>query len=353
MEQREGGGSPDEPEIDVITDHYETYISTINYCETSEATHLTLFDAGAKLRQSGEYNIGGTYSDGEPELWFYFTTSYCHGVNYLLNLFFCQRKAGSYAIQVSDSNEVLNKPMNDENITHLMLPKVFSRTYTFKSVKPDQHHYIKTFCIDRDMSKYGPVCTLVIPIIITVNPVSLLNENIMKYIKLQHDLSGLLTKQEKTDFVLESVTHKQFPTHKILLAAHSPVLRDMIKNAKLKSLFIDISDNDVELLIEFIYTGTIKNIMQHHCSKLLEIADKFQLKALFLLTQYVVRGQINVDNAVEMAIVAKKYNLEELQNKVFDFIIKNPEVMKTEAWLNLKDVELTKFLFQYMHSIKD
>lgn len=329
------------------------YVSAIHNCQTADASKLCIYDACNKLNENGDYHIGGTYADTDPEFWFYFTTTYCHGNNRLLNLFVCHRKPGNFSIQVSNSNELTQKSIPDEDVPYLLLPNTLTTGNIFKSTKPNQNYFIKTFCFSRDLSTFNTSSTLIIPIKINVNPKFVLDENIVKSIKLQHDLSALLTKQEKTDFVLESMTHKQFPTHKILLAAHSPVLRNMIKNAKLTSLFIDISDNDMELLLEFIYTGTIKNVMTQDCMKLLEIADRFQLRPLFMLTQHVIGDQINVTNAVEMAVIAKKYNLDELQNKVFDFIIKNPEVMKTDAWMNLKDVELTKYLFQYMHNMRD
>lgn len=320
-------------------------------CQTADASKLCVYEAFSKLNESSDYDIGGTYSDIEPEFWFFYTTSACHGDNHLLNLFVCHRKTGSFSIEVSYSNKLSRKVALYDDVPNLILPETLTN-YTFKSTKPNQNFFIKTFCF-RQLERYNSLCTLFIPIKITVNPKFVLNSNVVKSIKLQHDLSGLLKKQETTDFVLESATHTKFPTHKILLAAHSPVLRNMIKNTEVTSMFIDISDNDMELLLQFIYTGTIKDVMKQDCLKLLEIADKFQLKQLFTLTQHVIGDQINVNNAVEMAVVAKKYKLEELQKKVFSYIAKNPKVLETDAWNDLTDVELTKYLFRYTRSMEN
>ncbi|XP_075989418.1 BTB and MATH domain-containing protein 40-like [Anticarsia gemmatalis] len=330
------------------------YVSAVHRCQTGKATKIVIYDACAKIINGGEYDIGGTYLPSQdPELWFFFTVSLCHGKNRLVNLFVCHRNIGAFSIQVPMSGNVTQKTVPEHDVPILLLPSDFCSPLVFKSTKPNQNFFIKSFSINCDLTQFHSASTMVIPVKIEMNPKFILDDYIVKSIKLQHDLSSLLTKQEKTDFFLESSTNKKFPTHKILLAAHSPVLRNMIKDSKLTSLFIDLNDSDMELLIEFIYTGTIKDVMNQDCLKLLEIADKFKLKPLFMLIQHVIGDQISVTNAVEMAVIAKKYELTELQNKVFDFIIKNPEVMKTDAWMNLKDVELTKYLFQYMHTMRD
>lgn len=327
------------------------HVSAIYKCQTSDASKLCVHDALSKLKDDGDFDIGGTYAYTEPEFWFFYTTSMCHGGNHLLNLFVCHRKTGSFAIDVSNSNELTQKVAPEDDVPHLLLPKSTTK-YSFRSTKPNKNFFIKTFCF-KNLERFNQSCTLFIPIKITVNPKLLLNMSVLKSIKLQHDLSELLTKQETTDFVLESASRKKFPTHKILLAAHSPVLRNMLKNSELTSMFIDISDNDMELLLQFIYTGTIKDVMKQDCLKLLEIADRFQLTQLFTLTQHVIGNQITVNNAVEMAVIAKKYKLEDLMKRVFTFIAKNPKVMETDAWNDLTDVELTKYLFRYTRSMEE
>ena len=326
-------------------------VSGIFKCQTNEATKLCVHDALSKLKDDGDFDIGGTYVNHEPEFWFFYTTSMGHGGNHLLNLFVCHRKVGPFAIDVSNSNELTQKVAPEDDVPHLLLPQTMTK-FSFRSTKPNKNFYIKTYCF-KHLERFNQSCTLFIPVKITVNPKFVLNSCVVKSIKLQHDLSDLLRKQETTDFVIESATHKKFPTHKILLAAHSPVLRNMLKNAELSSMFIDISDYDVELLLQFIYTGTIKDVMQQDCLKLLEIADKFQLTQLFTLTQHVIGNQINVNNAVEMAVIAKKYKLEDLMKRVFSYIAKNPKVMETPAWNDLTDVELTKYLFRYTRAMEE
>ncbi|KAF9413808.1 hypothetical protein HW555_008076 [Spodoptera exigua] len=325
-------------------------VSAAFKCMTSDATKLCVHDALFKLKGTGDYDIGGTYADGDPEFWFFYTVSVCHGDNHLLNLFVCHRKTGTFSIEVANSSSLTQKVSPGDDVPYLLLPEDNMVKFNFKSTKPNLNYFIKTFCFKK-LDRFNKASTLFIPIKITVNPKFELNNDIVKSIKLKHDLSGLLTKQETTDYILESASCKQFPTHKILLAAHSPVLMKMIKESDVASLVIDISDKDMELLLEFIYTGTIKNIMQEDCVKLLQIADRFQLTQLFTLTQHVIGDQINPNNAIEMAIVAKKFKLHDLLKRVFTYIAKNPKVLDSEGWKNLQDVELAKDLFQYSRNL--
>lgn len=320
-------------------------VSAINKCETEEARRLSIYDLSHKLAHCDIYDIGGTYLEGEPELWFYFSTSACPGGTFLLNIFVCHRNIGDIKIGISDAVQVNIRKKRDPSQYHLSDTLTF---YSFRSGRANEHHYIKTFRFDGNAIKTLENNILCIPISIDNNSKYVLNNEIVKQIKLEHDLSELLTKQEKTDFILESVNKRQFPAHQIILAAHSPVLRDLMKCSSSKTAFIDISDNDMELLLQFIYTGTIKDINKQDCLKLLEIADKFQLKDLFLLTQYAIKEQIDVKNAVEVASLAEKYSLDMLQTSVFGFIKNHPEILETEGWKNLTDVKLAKKLFSFM-----
>lgn len=180
-----------------------------------------------------------------------------------------------------------------------------------------------------------------------------LNNDVLMSIKLQHDLSGLLSNEEKTDYVLISASGKKFPAHKTILVVHSPILKQLIKDTENDSLFIDIQDSDMELLLQFLYTGTFKNISKQDCMNLLKIANKFQLDNLFLLAQHAISEQIDVESAVDIAVISRKYKLAELQSKVFCFIKNNPKVMQTESWKELNDVELTKQLIEHIYTGRD
>lgn len=324
-------------------------VSALHRCQTMDAKKLCIYDLNVKFKYNSEFDIGGTYTGTEADLWFYYSTSLCPGNNYLFNLFVCHRKSGNFSIGVSNSNELKLRDKATDDSGSVILPCPLT-WFTFKSSEPNENYYIKTFCFtDKDVRSFGENI-LFIPISIIMNSSHSLNDDFVKSIKLQHDLSSLLSKKEKTDFILESVTKKKFATHKIILAAHSPLLRNLIKDSETSSLFIDISDSDMALLLEFMYTGTIKGIFKQDCVSLLRIADKFQLSNLFLLAQYAIAEQINVENAVEVALLAQKYKLENLRFKVLSFIKNNPRVMVTNGWQSLDNVELTKQLVEHIYT---
>ncbi|KAM3957064.1 uncharacterized protein ACR2FA_008992 isoform 1-T1 [Aphomia sociella] len=301
-------------------------ISTLHKCQSKEAKKICIYDPLYKLKQSQYFDIGGTYTNTESDLWFYMTTLPFSEKNYLLNLFVCHRKIGNVSITV-----------NFNGTTH---------TQILKSMQPNENYHLKSFSLREEDLKLLADRNIYIFVSIDTNLNQLINNEVIKKIKLQQNLSEVFLKQEKTDFILESANKKQFSTHKIVLAAHSPVLREMMDSGK-TSAFIDISDENMELLLEFLYKGTISNIKERDCMQLQEVADKLKLENLFLLTQYAFSKQINTDNAVKIAQLAKKYNLEKLWAEVCIFIKKNPQVMATEGWTSLTDVDLAKQLCQF------
>ncbi|KAG6462486.1 hypothetical protein O3G_MSEX013289 [Manduca sexta] len=288
------------------------------------------------------HDIGGTYTNETPDLWFYYTTSMCPKSFLLLNLFVCHRKTGSFSVGISNSNQFT---MTDNICT---LPNNLT-WYNFRSAQNDETHYIKTFHFPMENFKTDvevDTTTIVIPLNIRVEPPFSLNSDVLKTIKLEHNESNCFIQQEKTDFIIKSDSGKEYPVHKILVASHSSVLRQLMKDKIM--LCLDINDNTVELLLQYIYTGTIKNIGDQNVLDLLETVHKFQLKPLLILIDHLIEKELTVNNAVQMALVAKKYGLHELKSKVYDYIKNNPDVMNSEGWKHLNDVELTKSIFQYV-----
>ncbi|KAJ2946698.1 hypothetical protein O0L34_g12756 [Tuta absoluta] len=340
-----------------------TTISAINKCLSNCVRSMYIHDIGIKLQNPDIYDIGGTYSENggneiTPEAWFFFSTSVCSGNNYMLDLFFCHRRTGSISIAVSNANDNRCNIKKNGKLGKSCLPETLE-WHVFKTSKPDENHYIKTYCFSKkdvdEFSHPDNFYTLVIPIHILTNGEMVFDHEIIKRIKLNHDFASVLSQQDKADFALTSATQKKYPVHKIFLAAHSAVFRELIKKKSSNDAyaFIDINDDDMELLLEFIYTGTIKEILNKDCVKLLHIADRFKLENLFSLTQFALADQINIENAVKIACIADNFGLEKLQTVVFNFIKNNPKVLETEGWKNLDDVKLAKKLFQFIHIKKD
>lgn len=324
-------------------------VSTLYKCTTKQATKLCVFDIKNKLNCEDRYDIGCTYTaEQEPEFWFYYTTSPCPNQNYLLNLFVTRKAPGNFSIGISESYRM--GPEVTQTQTSLTLSESLN-WHSFCSASNNDSHYIKTFCFSKEEFENLDRLILFIPISIQADAKVILSDDVINSIKLQHDMGALLAKTDKSDFVLISSSKREFPVHRIILAAHSPILRDLMKENS-ESLVVDITDNDMELFLQFIYMGTVKNVLKQDCKQLLNIAKKFEVQALFLLAQHVIGDTVDVDNAVDIAILAKKYKLDDLLSKVCDFIADHPEVTNTKGWKNLDDVELTKYFFVHMHATK-
>lgn len=309
---------------------------------------LCIYDLAQKIKQGGEHDIGGTYTGNESDLWFFYSTSICPGQNFLLNIFVCHRKVGNFSIGISNSNELTHTQVPSEISGRSVLPRNLTWNM-FRSSQPNEIYHIKTFCFTENDVDVFEANTLLVPITVVMNSSHTINNDVISSIKLQHDFNTLLVKKEKSDFLLVSASGKKFPVHKIILVAHSSKLRTLVKDVDTET-FIDIKDSDMELLLQFLYTGTIIDIYKQDSMNLLRIADKFKLQNLFLLTQHILSEQINIENAVEIALLSQKYKFDELRQKVFSYIKSNPKVMATKSWKDLNDVELTKQLIEHIYA---
>ncbi|XP_014359880.2 uncharacterized protein LOC106711959, partial [Papilio machaon] len=322
-------------------------VSPLNNCQTKEARRLYIYDIGTKLNTPGQYDIGGTYTEDESDLWFFCSTSLCPGYQYLLNVFVCHRKPGIISVGISTS-DVLTYKVNIGTVTNNVLPDSLS-WQTLRAVEADEINHIKTFCFtETDMvrMKYE---TLIVPLSIEWEPKCFVSDSVIKRVKLKHNFGELLSNESSKDFELKTPSGKVYKIHKLILAAQSPVLRKTLKNLNEKSLLLDICDNDLELLLQFFYTGAINNVSEQNCIQLLEIAGRFELRSLFLFMQDVVKKQITVENAMDIAIISEKYKLEDMQKNIFQFIKEHPQVLNTESWKKLNDINLTKKLLENIY----
>ncbi|XP_045770449.1 uncharacterized protein LOC123870976 [Maniola jurtina] len=329
-------------------------VSGLNECFTDQAQRLCIFDLAVKLTNNDHYDIGGTYKQKaniKSELWFYCTTSVCPQSNYILNIFACYRNEGTVSIGISDTSTIKKIRIYEDDdglSTYCTLPETLCWK-TYKSCERDESHHVKSFCFSKEDLKLLQKHTLCIPIKIKINTACVVDKETLQRIKRNHNLSKLFKRQEDTDFVLESTSGKKFEVHKILLGAHSLILRNILKDSSSDSLVLDINDDGMERLLEYIYTGSVKDISEHNWCQLIELANKFKLDNLFKETEYAISQQFSVTNAVDIAVMSEKYKLETIQQKVFEFIRSHPQVLETDGWKNLNDVALTKKLFKEIY----
>lgn len=330
-------------------------VSALNLCQTNAAKELVIFNLHYNLQNSDQYDIGGTYTKENPDLWFFYTTSMGPKVR-LLNVFVCQRNKGTYKISISDipctietSTLTQSKNSSPPNSSDLNLSIDKFKTKIFTSSESDKCHYITTYCFKLDDEENIKNKKVHIPIQIERDPKCPVDSDVLKKIKKNHCLTGIFKRNENTDFILESSTGKKYNVHGIVLAAQSSAIKEIIRNSKTSTAVFDISDDEMDVLLEFLYTGKVKSVLDEYCFKLIDIAYRFKLEKLITLLQLAIVNNVNVKNAVEIAVLTERYKLESIQKVVFEFIKKNPEVLETEGWINLNDVALTKKLFKKIY----
>lgn len=317
-------------------------ISPLNECQTKEAKRLCIFDMAYKSNGQ-KYDIGGTFAGDTPELHFYYTITTKLYHCYIINLFVFYRSVGAFVLGISNSTKFSTQDINTSDASdYIFLPQEL-KWKTFRSIVPNESHHIKSYCFSRNDLEIIADKGLCIPIAIDTNPLCLLDIGAVQLIKSNHNLSELLQKDK--NFTMISISGRKYEINKIVLLAHSPVLREIVRNTNSNTLMLDIDDSKMEILLEYLYTGTIHDIVPQKHDSIFGVAEQFQLDNLKIL-QNVICEQMNINNAIDLLVLSEKHNLFNLRREVFTFIKENPAVLDSESWKNLKDLDLTKKIFK-------
>ena len=188
---------------------------------------------------------------------------------------------------------------------------------------------------------------------------------------LRDDLGALLsfdcsTNQSKfsdVKFVLSSKESGsmavEFPVHKVILAARSPVFvkmfeHDMKESATNKVKVDDIQPNVFKEMLIYIYTGRVPKIGDENMAfDLLYAADKYQLDHLKSLCEQQIISSLKVMNAARIILFAHLHNAPKLKQIALRFISKNAMAVRaTEEWEQVKqNPEILDEVIQVMHTV--
>ncbi|XP_065205333.1 speckle-type POZ protein B-like [Planococcus citri] len=156
---------------------------------------------------------------------------------------------------------------------------------------------------------------------------------------LSENLASLFENQTLTDVVL-SVNGKDYPAHKAILAARSPVFCAMFihntKESELNRVDIeDINDAVVEGMLKYVYTGKCDD-SDELAEGLLAAADKYDLCGLKIIcAEKLIKG-LSVKRATNALILADMHHHEDLKREAIKFIVANfAQVLNTIGWQNL------------------
>lgn len=322
-------------------------------CQTMKAKWLCLDKIYFKFQRPNFYDIGGTYMQDLPDFWFAFKIEIV-GEIYLLHLFVIRKYDRVANIAVSCSNEIT---LDRRNPQAAYLTKCLKEFEFQKEETPDGNtesfDYVTTYSftdLDIEFLKERRLYILV------EFPISEgLSFSIVNDVKFRHDCGSLLADPYESDFCIESTDGKKFNIHKLIISAHSEVFTAMLKDDTAESQnnyvkLVDVNSDDLRCMLEFIYTGTVKDLDNVDFVNVLMLADRFNLKGLSELAQYALAKQITVENALDIFIIADMYDSEALKNATLKFIKKNNKSLKTITFKRIENTELVKQLCIYLTS---
>ncbi|XP_065203121.1 speckle-type POZ protein-like [Planococcus citri] len=156
---------------------------------------------------------------------------------------------------------------------------------------------------------------------------------------LSSDLGLLWTSQEFADVIL-SVKNKDFPAHKSILAARSPVFAAMFRHKMTETkenrvVINDINEEVMGEMLKYMYTDRCEN-MDKLALELMVAADKYALDQLRTLCGDVLGCSLTVENAADVLLMSDLHHANYLKSEAIKFIVsKFAEVLNTKAWKNI------------------
>ncbi|KAG6462488.1 hypothetical protein O3G_MSEX013296 [Manduca sexta] len=311
-------------------------------CNTSDVKWVAIKELYEKIQRPHYYDIGGTYNDESPDYWFTCKTEQVLDI-YLLHLFVYKYGEGAYNVAVSVGNYLkTDKKNNTIHLPRLLKEYDFNNTRSLLDLykDEDEHNinrfeYITTYKFtDLDIEFMKDKIFL---IAVSFGPHKAVDLDIVNEIKLSHDYGELFKDPVGSDFTIESSDGEKFEVHKIILSAHSTVFKAMFKEETAESQnsyvkLVDVKGEDLKYMLEYIYTGTIKDLDNVDFANVLILADMYNLKGLFTLSQIALEKQLTPSNVMYTLIIADMYDAEYLKNSTMKYLKKNASTLDKNAF---------------------
>ncbi|XP_068628395.1 speckle-type POZ protein homolog [Battus philenor] len=317
-----------------------------NFCQTMDAKWLCLEDIYQKFHRPSAYDIGATYVEDVADFSFMYKTKELSDI-FLLQLFVTCDHDGAFDICLSATNELTF----DKKSNIVYLDSTLKNYHVVKKGNAAVS-YVTTYDfsnLDVDMLKDKKLYIRVS----LQNPKSDFNTSEVADVKNCHDFGALLDDPVGSDFTIESSEGEKFQVHKFLLSSQSEVFKAMLKEetAEYQNSYvklIDIEKADLQGILEFIYTGTVKKLANYNCVNLLMLADRYNLDGLKDLTQHVLYYQISADNVFDILVLADMYNADMLKLAAIKFIKKYNSILDSNLFSQVTNVQLVRELCKYL-----
>ncbi|XP_065209106.1 speckle-type POZ protein-like [Planococcus citri] len=152
---------------------------------------------------------------------------------------------------------------------------------------------------------------------------------------LSSDLERIRIDEDFSDVTI-SVKGKNYPAHKLILAARSSVFKAMFKNNMQESqtnhiTITDMEQETFEEMLRYIYTGKMPNL-EEWAFELLPAADKYDLKELKNACERLLLTEISAENVGKVLVLADMHNADELKAHALLFIKENSADFEPEIW---------------------
>ncbi|KAJ8686479.1 hypothetical protein QAD02_022273 [Eretmocerus hayati] len=160
------------------------------------------------------------------------------------------------------------------------------------------------------------------------------------HFNLLQDIARLLHNSKHSDIVLltqDSPNGSGFHVHKAIISARSTVFAQLCDQSGQNIVLKDISYDVLKKVLEFIYKGSISNFQGHHCD-IFCAAEKYGLPDLKDMSLKSMKGNLTVENATKVLVIAHNHESRELKEIASQFISQNAlEVIKTSGYIELSE----------------
>merc|ERR1719481_303442 len=153
--------------------------------------------------------------------------------------------------------------------------------------------------------------------------------------QLSQDFGLLFTSNEYADVTIVC-DDKTFKCHKIILASRSPVFKTMfdadMKEKEAGSVEIkNMTPEVLENMLKYIYTSEAPDI-DALTQELLAAAEQYQLEKLKELCEAKLCSKVDVENCIEILILADLYQAPMLKETALKFVTNNIGKMNASEW---------------------
>ncbi|CAD6192167.1 unnamed protein product [Caenorhabditis auriculariae] len=150
------------------------------------------------------------------------------------------------------------------------------------------------------------------------------------------DLEPMFRDGKHSDFTIIA-GGREIPTHRIVIAARSPVFAAMLEphTEEAQTGRVVLPDIDYEVMYEllmYMYTGRSPHLASYGL-EILAAADRFQLPGLKEMADVAVRSTFTVESACRQLVYADMYSAPDLKREAINYIVDNvPSVTNSETW---------------------